>query len=90
METEKPKTHKITCPKCGKELHFNRDDVLHLPDVTGANPLVFTEFVRCWNVIGWREGKDGQREAIYCRHQNLLAHRDTNGKVNQYAEVTEL
>ena len=81
---EAPQTHRIICPKCGKALDFNSDDILKEVDVTGAFPGVYVKRVRCMNIVGKR-GKDFKR----CFALNVIESRDINGNIKM-ANVVEL
>lgn len=79
-----PKTHRIICPKCGKALDFNADDILKELDLTGAFPGVYVKRVRCMNVVGKR-GKQFKR----CFALNVIESSDINGNIKR-ANVVEL
>lgn len=81
---EAPKTHRIICPKCGKALDFNADDILKEVDLTGAFPGVYVKRVRCMNIVGKR-GKQFK----HCFALNVIESRDIDGNIKR-ADVVEL
>lgn len=79
-----PKTHRIICPKCGKALDFNADDILKEVDLTGAFHGVYVKRVRCMNIVG----KSGAR-FVRCWALNVIESRDINGNIKR-ADIVEL
>lgn len=79
-----PKTHRIICPKCGKALDFNADDILKEVDLTGAFPGVYVKRVRCMNIVG----KRGAR-FVRCWALNVIESRDIDGNIKR-ADIVEL
>lgn len=81
---EAPKTHRIICPKCGKALDFNADDILKEIDVTGAFPGVYVKRVRCMNIVGKRG-----RRFIRCFALNVIESCGIDGNIKS-EDIVEL